>query len=73
MANEEHLQKLQVGPVSWNRWRADNPEVKPDLSGINLARIYLRQANLAGADLTGAPISQEPSSQEPTSRGPVGS
>ena len=34
------------GPVSWNRWRADNPEVKPDLTG----------ADFAGADLTGARV-----------------
>jgi uncharacterized protein YjbI with pentapeptide repeats len=54
VANEEHLQKLQAGPVAWNHWRADNLEVKPDLSGANLARADLTGADFTGADFTGA-------------------
>jgi uncharacterized protein YjbI with pentapeptide repeats len=36
MANPEHLAKLKEGNEAWNRWRRDNPDVAPDLSGANL-------------------------------------
>lgn len=36
MANPEHLKNLQEGVKSWNKWREENPGIKPDLSGINL-------------------------------------
>ena len=44
MANLEHLAKLNEGVQAWNVWRAQSPDVQPDLS----------EANLAGADLAGA-------------------
>ena len=31
MANPEHLEILKQGVDVWNRWREENPEVKPDL------------------------------------------
>src|SRR5262245_18682592 len=57
---------------AWNRWRADNPKVKPDLAYavmrganlpmVNLSRAQLREvdlvlANLRGADLRHADLS----------------
>ncbi len=31
MANQKQLKILRQGVVAWNKWRKDNPEVKPDL------------------------------------------
>jgi len=44
MANEEHLDILNQGVEVWNKWRLDNPTVRPEING----------ARLQGADLTGA-------------------
>lgn len=51
---------------AWNRWRADNPEVKPDLSFAvmrganlplaNLSWAQLREADLVLANLRGADL-----------------
>lgn len=53
VANEEHLQRVQAGPVSWNRWRADNPKVRPDLTKADLMGGYLAGVHLRGANLAG--------------------
>jgi hypothetical protein len=45
MANEEHLKILEEGVAAWNRWREAHPEISPDLSGANLIRANLRDAN----------------------------
>ena len=59
MANPEHEAILQEGVAAWNRWRLNNPDLVPDLSGAILARkdlptIDLRRANLTNAVLCGA-------------------
>ena len=51
MANPEHLALLKSGVTAWNRWRAEKPEVRPDLT-----EAYLRNADLQGADLQGADL-----------------
>ena len=66
MANPEHLQELQKGVESWNRWKHEHPQTWPDLSGAdftranlggaNLGWTNLTQADLHGADLTGADL-----------------
>jgi hypothetical protein len=68
MANPEHLEILNRGIEVWNRWRNQNPYIRPDLNKANLRgkilrkadlrRAYiieakLRKANLIGADLRG--------------------
>ncbi len=40
MANPEHLEILGQGVAAWNKWRADNPGIKPDLSGANIRDIF---------------------------------
>lgn len=57
MANSEHLSKIRQGVSAWNRWRAQNPDVQPDLegsqlSGFDLSKADLQRANLVAADLT---------------------
>ncbi|MBI5522009.1 MAG: toll/interleukin-1 receptor domain-containing protein [Desulfarculus sp.] len=62
MANPEHLAVLQQGVEAWDRWRAEHPDIMPDLgkaelSGANLGEANLNGANLAGADLRYADLS----------------
>jgi hypothetical protein len=57
MANQEHVAQLWRVNV-WNKWREENPDVQPDLSGTNLDRQMLWRANLSGADLHWAHISR---------------
>lgn len=70
MANPAHVAKLRDGVEAWNRWREQNWNVKPDLSGLDLSseksfkrtalwdsatgRISLAKANLGWADMHGA-------------------
>jgi TIR domain/Pentapeptide repeats (8 copies) len=61
MANEEHLKILKQGVEVWNKWRKDNPEIKPDLSeaplsNANLHDVDFSVVNLRGADLDGAQL-----------------
>jgi hypothetical protein len=69
MANPEHLEILKQGVDVWNRWREDNPTIRPDLQEAvlnsfdlasfvltesNLTKAQLRDARLRGAALQGA-------------------
>lgn len=61
MANEEHLKILNQGVEVWNRWREENPGIKPDLSkadlsGANISGANLIEANLIGTNLGGADL-----------------
>lgn len=49
-AHNKILQGLDV----WNKWREENPEIKPDLEGINLSGENLCKANLSKTRLFGA-------------------
>jgi hypothetical protein len=72
MANEEHLKILKQGVEVWNRWRRENPDVRPDLSRADLSGVIhidwdgggggfvltdLRRADLHGANLRAANLS----------------
>ncbi|BAQ60632.1 pentapeptide repeat family protein [Geminocystis sp. NIES-3708] len=41
MANEEHLRILNKGVEVWNKWRQENPDIKPDLVGADLIGVNL--------------------------------
>jgi hypothetical protein len=62
MANEEHLRILGQGVEAWNKWRANNPGVLPDLADVSLLggkplmRVNLADINLAAVDLTSADL-----------------
>lgn len=67
MANDEHLAILKQGIEAWNRWREENPEVRPDLSEADLSGADLSptwtgteilSADLREADLSGANLSR---------------
>lgn len=52
MANKEHLEILQQGVEVWNKWREENPEIVPDLSGADLSDLELSLANLSHCNLS---------------------
>lgn len=54
MANDEHLKILKKGVEAWNKWRIDNPQISPDLSGADLNGADLRNAYLDSAILSRA-------------------
>ncbi|WP_417382708.1 pentapeptide repeat-containing protein [Gimesia sp.] len=54
MANSEYVDVFRTGAVSIDRWRTENPDIKPDLSGADLSGADLTETNLVGADLSGA-------------------
>jgi uncharacterized protein YjbI with pentapeptide repeats len=56
MAREEHIGLIHQGVAAWNRWRADNPDIRPDLVGAGLRCLDLTGANLDDADLKGADL-----------------
>jgi len=63
MANEEHLKILKQGVEVWNKWRGENPDIKPnlikaDLIDANLSGADLSEADLSGADFSGALLSE---------------
>ena len=56
MANEEQVKILKRGMEVWNRWREQNPDVRPDLIWAHLSGADLRWANLSWANLRGADL-----------------
>jgi Pentapeptide repeats (8 copies)/Ion channel len=54
MPNSKHLAKLKEGVATWNTWRKENPEVRPNLNTATLREVNLNNANLRKADLGGA-------------------
>ncbi|MCF8216136.1 MAG: pentapeptide repeat-containing protein [Chlorobium sp.] len=56
MADRKHLEILVEGTAIWNKWRAENPLLQPDLTGANLKGFDLREADLGGARLNRAQL-----------------
>src|SRR5215475_5686357 len=58
MANDEHvaLLKRSVFGDSWNEWRKNNPDIRPDLVDARLLEDDLGMVDLHGADLRGASL-----------------
>jgi uncharacterized protein YjbI with pentapeptide repeats len=54
MANPEHVQAVEDGTESLNKWRKKNPDVTLDLEDADLSHTELTDANLSGANLTRA-------------------
>jgi uncharacterized protein YjbI with pentapeptide repeats len=61
MADDQHARILSHGVSEWNRWRMDNPQVRPNLAGVSfrtsspsMLGTDLSGANLQKADLQGA-------------------
>jgi uncharacterized protein YjbI with pentapeptide repeats len=65
MADKKHLEILEQGVETWNKWREENPYVRPDLSKANLegamlsgAVLFTEKANLSETDLSEANLSE---------------
>src|SRR5579871_1273530 len=66
MADSTHFELIMRDVDGWNKWREDNPKVKPDLAYAvmrgadltlaNLAHAHLREADLVLANLRGADL-----------------
>lgn len=56
MADEQYIALLRRSVGKWNRWREENPQLLPELTGAGLRGLDLSGANLAGADLKAADL-----------------
>jgi uncharacterized protein YjbI with pentapeptide repeats len=50
-ANPQHVEILNQGVRAWNRWRLDNPTIRPDLRGASMRGLELDRINLSNTDL----------------------
>ncbi len=57
MANQEHLDILKQGVDTWNKWKREHLEIRPDLREANLSGADLTEAILIEADLSRANLS----------------
>jgi hypothetical protein len=58
MADDEHVALLKQDVDAWNKWRDQNPNIRPDLSKANLWEADLSGAILSGADLSKANLNE---------------
>jgi TIR domain/Pentapeptide repeats (8 copies) len=56
MANKDHVKLIREGPIAWNSWREENPDIAGDLSKASLVGAILFLAELNGTDLSGADL-----------------
>ena len=54
MANPEHVEILKQGVEAWNRWRENNPDIKPDLNGSFFCGHFNEPANFDYTDISKA-------------------
>jgi uncharacterized protein YjbI with pentapeptide repeats len=57
MANPDHIAQFKKGVASWNVWRSQNANLRPNLSGANLFKADLRETDFSEAELTEANLS----------------
>jgi uncharacterized protein YjbI with pentapeptide repeats len=53
LPDETHRMRLLESVEEWNRWRRENPSIKPQLNRVDLTGAELEGANLERADLSG--------------------
>jgi uncharacterized protein YjbI with pentapeptide repeats len=51
MPNPEHLAILMDGVEKWNRWRKQNPDIRPSLFSADLSTMGLERADFSWANL----------------------
>lgn len=54
---EEHLKELLKGRAAWNRWRRENPHIKPVFANEDLS-VKFKERTLAGYDFSYANLCQ---------------
>ncbi len=55
--NPRHFETIKQSVEEYNKWRADNWNIKPDFSGANMHGMNLFKANLSNANLTDVDLS----------------
>ena len=58
MANSEHLNILKQGVEAWNKWRDENRDERPDLSGVDLSGSKFSGANFSNTNFNKARLNQ---------------
>jgi hypothetical protein len=58
MAEERPREIIRQGVAAWNRWRERNPDVRPDLVGVDLHEAALDHVDLSDALISGANLSR---------------
>jgi hypothetical protein len=63
MADQDHLKILKKGVESWNHWRMENRDIRPNLTnvafvGINLTDAKLNSVNFSQANLSEAKLAR---------------
>jgi uncharacterized protein YjbI with pentapeptide repeats len=58
MANPEHLEILKQGVKTWNKWRFDHPEIKPDFANHYLDSESVEYVSLKDSKFVGANFSE---------------
>lgn len=56
MANPEHVAKLKEGFDAWYKWRQANPDITPDLEGVDITANEFRGTALDDKDGDGCPF-----------------
>jgi hypothetical protein len=56
ISEKAHINILEQGTEAWNAWRAEHPEIRPQLAGEDLSDMDLSGANLGEADLSEAEL-----------------
>jgi len=56
--SQKHLDKIKRGSKIWNNWRKDNPDIIPDLCGVDLSGVDFRGVNLYRVNFRGSDLSQ---------------
>ncbi|MCB2193127.1 MAG: toll/interleukin-1 receptor domain-containing protein [Deltaproteobacteria bacterium] len=54
MANQEHVKILKQGVEVWNRWREENPDIRPDLTEADMRKGDFKKADFHRVNFTGA-------------------
>jgi Pentapeptide repeats (8 copies) len=57
MANDDHVALLRKGVATWNAWRDENVNIRPNFNEANLHEANLSEMNLNDADLIRANLS----------------
>ena len=48
MANSEHFHLLRQGAATWEKWRHEYPDVRPDFRGIHFREAFLQEDDIPG-------------------------
>ena len=50
-SDSKHVETLRRGPRSWNQWRAQNPSLTPNLTGIALSVAERQMGPISGGPI----------------------